>query len=613
MSPGGRSRRRLGRLGALVALSSGFVVLFATPAFAHATLLQTTPSAGQVLTTSPKTIELRYNESVEVDAGSVRIFDSKGNRVDTAGPSTSGQTVTVPVREKLADGSYVVTWRVISADSHPVQGAFAFQVGTSANATSPQVNALKDKLLGAETSDRAVGALYGVDRGVLFGGIALLIGGAAFATLVWPASAELRRTVRVTEVGWGAAVVATVAGVLLQGPYGAALPLGDAFKWDVFRDSLDSRYGHLAIIRLALLLLAIPVLRVLFHRGESDEPRPRWWTPAAVVLAVGIALTISLAGHAHTGDFTAIAVPADVLHILAMSTWIGGLVVLTVAVFPGRKVAELREVVPRFSRVGFWSVCVLVVTGTFQGWRQVRTLDALRTTDYGQLLIIKLAIVAVILVFAARSRQIRHWLWPAPEHEPRRELVVAGGSDDVVDVDDQEADHLRDNGDHLRDNGEDDDWEVDEARELRQFRGSVRAEVIGAIAVIAVTALLVNAVPANVAAAGQEVFGAAGATLKSSQVWVDIQIAPGKAGVNDFHVSALTPKGAPIRLAELTLTVDLPDKKIAPINVPVRNLGAGHYLSPGFDFPLSGNWRVTARARLDEINEVTLVGHLGIR
>ena len=265
-----------------------------------------------------------------------------------------------------------------------------------------------------------------------------------------------------------------------------------------------------------------------------------------MVLAVGVVLTISLAGHAHTGDFTAIAVPADVLHILAMSTWIGGLVVLTVAVFPGRNVAELREVVPRFSRVGFWSVCVLVVTGTFQGWRQVRTLDALRTTDYGQLLIIKLAIVAVILVFAARSRQLRRWLWPdpAPEPQPERELVVAGGSDDVVDVHDPAA-HLRDDGGRPRDNGNDDEWEIDEERELRQLRGSVLAEVIGAIAVIAVTALLVNAVPANVAASSQEVFGAAGATLKSSQVWIDIQTSPGKAGVNDFHVSALTPKGVP--------------------------------------------------------------------
>src|SRR5947209_3243567 len=129
MSP--RSHRRLGRLAALLALSFGLVVLLATPAFAHATLLQTTPAASQVLTTSPKTIQLRFNEAVEVDAQSVRVFDQKSNRVDTGAPTTSGDSVDVEVRDKLGDGSYVVTWRVISADSHPVQGAFAFQVGVS--------------------------------------------------------------------------------------------------------------------------------------------------------------------------------------------------------------------------------------------------------------------------------------------------------------------------------------------------------------------------------------------------------------------------------------------------------------------------------------------------
>jgi copper transport protein len=596
---------RLGRrAAALLALSIGFVVLLATPAFAHATLLQTTPAAGQVLATSPKTIQLRFNENVEVDAGSVRVYDRKSNRVDTSSPSTSGDTVTVAVRDKLADGSYVVTWRVISADSHPVQGAFAFQVGTSSNATSPQVSALANRLLDKESSDRAVGVLYGVDRAVLFGGIALLLGATAFATVVWPASASLRRTVRIAEVGWGATIVATVVGFLLQGPYAAALPLSDTVKLDVMRDTFDTHYGRLAVIRLALLLLAIPVMRALFRRTEHAEPRPRWWAPAAILLAVGISLTISLAGHAHTGAYTWIAVPADVLHILAMSAWIGGLVVLTVAVFPGRNVEELREAVPRFSRVGFWAVCVLVVTGTFQGWRQVRSLDALRTTDYGQILIIKLAIVAVMLVFAARSRQLRRWLWPSPEPEPQRELVVAGGSDDDMTgfggVDTAAGD------------GDDDEWEIDEERELRQLRGSVFAEVLGAIAVIVVTALLVNAVPADVAA-NAALTGGGGVTMKSSQVWVDVSITPARAGVNDFHVSAITPQGAPLKLAELTLTVDLPDKKIAPINVPLRDLGPGHYLSPGFDFPFGGNWRITARARLDAINEVTLVGSVGIK
>ena len=588
------------RLGALLALSLGFVVLFATPAFAHATLLQTKPAASQVLTTSPKSISLRFNESVEVDPSSIRMFDGKGNRVDTGTPNASGPIVTAAVREKLGNGSYVVTWRVISADSHPVQGAFAFQIGTAANATSPQVSALQNRLLGEQSSDKAVGVLLGIDRAVLFGGIALLLGAGAFATIVWPASAEFRRTTRIAETGWVACVVATLAGILLQGPYGAALPLGDAFKLDVIHDVIDSRFGHLALIRLALLLLAVPVLRVLFRRTGHDEARPRWWTPAAVVLSVGIALTIALGGHAHTGDYTGIAVPADVLHILAMSAWIGGLVVLTVAVFPGRSIAQLREAVPRFSRVGFWSVCILVVTGTFQAWRQIRTLDALRNTDYGELLIIKLAIVAVILVFAARSRQLRHWLWPEREPRPARELVVAGGSDD-------------DQGSGVAtDDGADDAWEIDEERELRHLRASVFAEVLGAIAVIVVTAMLVNAVPAKVAI-GQAITGGTDVTLKSSQVWVDVAVSPGRSGVNDFHVSVITPQGAPMRVADLTMTVDLQSKKIAPILVPLRDLGPGHFLSPGFDFPLPGNWRLTARVRLDEINEVTLVGQLGIR
>ena len=189
---------------------------------------------------------------------------------------------------------------------------------------------------------------------------------------------------------------------------------------------------------------------------------------------------------------------------------------------------------------------------------------------------------------------------PHVDDEPQRELVVAGGSDDA-----QIGDHL------LVDADDDTDWEAEEA-ELRRLRGSVLGEVIAAIAVIVVTALLVNAVPAK-AALGQQIFGGSGITMKSPKVWVDVSLSPGKAGVNDVHVSALTPSGAPLRLAELTMTVDLPGRKIGTINVPLRDLGPGHYISPGFDIPLSGTWRVTANARLDQINEVTLVGKLGIR
>ena len=86
---------------------------------------------GQVLLKPPREVTLRYNEPVEASLGAVRLFDSQGRRIDTgATTKPSAQVVAVPIRTTLPDGAYVVTWRVISADSHPVQGSFTFQVGT---------------------------------------------------------------------------------------------------------------------------------------------------------------------------------------------------------------------------------------------------------------------------------------------------------------------------------------------------------------------------------------------------------------------------------------------------------------------------------------------------
>ena len=117
---------------------AAIIVASATPVFAHAVLLQSSPTAGQVLLKSPREVSLRFDEQVEASLGAVRLYDSRGRRIDTgATTKPSAQVVAVPVRSTLPGGAYVVTWRVISADSHPVQGSFTFQVGTGANATAP--------------------------------------------------------------------------------------------------------------------------------------------------------------------------------------------------------------------------------------------------------------------------------------------------------------------------------------------------------------------------------------------------------------------------------------------------------------------------------------------
>jgi copper transport protein len=590
------ARRSLARLAAVTGVTAVLVGLLASPAFAHAVLLETIPGEGAVLTTPPRTVTLRYNEQVTVTAGSVRVFDSHSRRVDTGSLSKpSADVVQVSLPSHLADGAYVVTWRVVSADTHPVEGAFTFQVGLTANATAPSFTGLAQNLLHNQKGDQAVGVIYGVLRGVLFTGLALLIGAVAFGAFVWAGARPLRRTAQLLWAGWWLSALATVGQVLIQGAYGAALPLGDVFRTDLIRSVLGSQFGHMSVARLVVLAAMVPLLRAL-QRVPAERPLPTWGTAAIPVVGVVLALTVSLASHAHTGDYTWLAVPADVIHILAMGVWLGGLVVLAWAVFPGRRVADLGVAVPRFSRAAMASVIALVVTGLFQSWRQVGSIHALRTTTYGQTLMVKVFIVVVLVVVAALSRQIVGYLFPPREPagtEPRVPVVAGGADDDPPAPDHEESD-------------------TDEASELRRLRRSVVAEVLLGLAVVVVTALLVNAAPAKIAAA-QRGGGVSGVTLKSSQVWVDLSVVPGRApGANDVHVTAILPSGAPINLMELRATIDYPSRNIAPLEIPMRRLSPGHYLSPGFTIPFSGSWRITAHALLSQFNEVTLAGTIPV-
>jgi len=111
--------RLVKRLVFVIGTAAAIIIASATPVFAHAVLLQTSPTAGQVLLKPPREVSLRFDEPVEASRGAVRLYDSRGRRLDTgATTKPSAQVVAVPVRSSLPGGAYVVTWRVISADSH---------------------------------------------------------------------------------------------------------------------------------------------------------------------------------------------------------------------------------------------------------------------------------------------------------------------------------------------------------------------------------------------------------------------------------------------------------------------------------------------------------------
>lgn len=592
-----------GRVLAMAAIVTALVALLAAPASAHASLLSTDPSSGGVYDTPPTAITLRFTEGVEVALGGVRVYDSDRERVVTGKPEhpNGQQSVVTTSLPKLANGTYVVTWRVTSSDSHPIDGAYTFQVGSKATLSDKSAESAAASLLATTGGSRAVGVVYGVDRAVLFAGLALLIGGAVFLAVVWPRGRDDRRARWLVWSGWIAVTVTTVLGIALEGLYAAGLPLDDVFDTAVFRDVLDTRYGKVALVRLGLLVVALPLLRVLLHRRPvAEHPLRWWWYGSALVVGAGIAVTPGIGGHASSGIQTGLAIPADLVHVAGMACWLGGLVVLCVAVLPRRDVGELRAVLPRYSALALGAIVALVVSGAYQAWRQVGSIDELKSTDYGRLLIAKLIAFAALIVAAAFSREVVNRRFR--DLPPVEEELVSAGDPVLVGAGGPAV--------GLAEAWDDGNWdeEAEDQEEMARLRRSVWVEVAIAAVILAITALLVNAAPARSQTVEPVAF-----TLKANRVWVSVDIAPGAAGPNDMHFTALPTGGGPATVSDMTVQLTRPGEDLPPFTVPLQELGTGHYFAPLYDIPYPGEWQMTVRVQLGDTDETVLTGPFTVR
>src|SRR5690606_27792126 len=119
--------------GALLVLLAALVAVLgagASPAAAHAVLVSSSPGEGERLPQGPTEVSLVFSEEVDGELGGVQVLDSTGARVDVgAAVQPSPSQLQVDVAPDLADGTYLVSYRVVSADGHPVSGAVVFAVG----------------------------------------------------------------------------------------------------------------------------------------------------------------------------------------------------------------------------------------------------------------------------------------------------------------------------------------------------------------------------------------------------------------------------------------------------------------------------------------------------
>jgi copper transport protein len=603
-----RAAPRRGRLRGLAlagTLAWLLVLLAAVPASAHAVLQSTDPPANARLDAAPRAVTLTFNEPVEAAVGAIRVIDASGKRVDR-GRVEHPQGESNALRVELQDGvtgGIAVGYRIISADSHPVQGAFTFGVG---GATGDEAAAVADELLAGEGGSSAVGAVFAGARWLLFGSLILLIGVVAFVRRLWPAGRGLPAIRRLLWWSWGVLVGVTVAAVGLEGAYAAGLPLPNAADPLLFADMVGTRYGMLALARVALLLIALPVVANLCRPaaavatkaegegGDGEAPVP-WFAglldDLVLLLGVGLLLTVALSGHASTGRLVPLAIVTDVVHLGAASLWVGGLVTLLVALLPRRDPAELGAVVPRFSSTAFACVAAIAATGAIQGWRQLGSIDALVSTSYGRLLIAKVVGVAALVSLGWVSRRaVRRRLVPATTLAVR----PAGPG----------ADRAENSG-----------------PAAAALRRTVAAEVAIAVVVLALTSLLVNAVPARAGAEvsfgtvapGSPQTGQAGAEIKLPNQTVVVLVNPARAGDNELHFSIVDGSGQLVPVDGFSADMRLPSQNLGPIKLDLFGLGPGHYAATGVQVPIKGTWKLTVKVRQSDIDEDVGTADIRIR
>ncbi|MEU2773363.1 copper resistance protein CopC [Streptomyces sp. NPDC007162] len=663
---------RLRTLVLLFLAVTGALLAGAGPASAHAALTGSDPAQGVVVPKAPDQVSLTFSENVSMNSNSIRVLDPQGKRVDTAKPDNlSATTYGVQLKSGLGKGTYTVAWQVVSADSHPVAGAYTFSVGAPSKTVASVGN--------QDAGGGVVGWLYGFGRYLSYAGYIVLVGGAAFVLACWQRGSGVRALQRLVVGGWLTLTAATLWLLLLRGSYTTSGSVGDIFDLTLLGQVLGTKPGAALVSRLLLLAAAALFIAVLFgaydKREEGAEKRDLTFGLAigGTVVAAGLAASWAMAEHASTGLQPGIAMPVDVIHLLAVATWLGGLTALLVALYRAPADTPVESAaVRRFSRVAFASVLALVGTGIYQSWRQLGSWSAFTDTGYGELLLVKIGLVALLVGIASVSRR-----WTGRLSDP---AVVEAGRPNGQEAAGEKAAAEEAAGEEKETvkasaatrkasgagtsgtgegmpagkaaSGADDPERAaqlarqqaaqDAARQKRVrdadpdrfgLRRSVLAEAGVAVVLLAVTTVLTQTEPgrteldAKAATASSSSSSSSSSDSSSGALTLDmsfdtggkdgkgvvrVDLDPAAVGSNEMHVYVQRPNGRAFDIPEVKVAFTLAAKKIGPLPVAPDHVTTGHWSANGVQIPMAGDWTVSVTVRTSDIDQVTVSKHAQI-
>lgn len=635
------------RLAVVLAVVLSALLAAALPAApgasAHATVLEAAPANGATLDRAPARVELTFNEAVETRFGALQVVDARGDRVDDG-------TIVRPKRERIAiglrpdlpDGSYAATYRVVSADGHPVAGGISFVVGAPSAGGAVDVSRV---LAAADAGSPAgIGPALAVARAVRYAGIAAVVGLVAFLLVAWrpvrrvldgPERAEFRSGEvagaaeaalaapdgalgRTTDRWARAASLLGAGGVaatfVLQGADVAGTGVLPALKPSAWSGVADTRTGTWLLVALALLLVLAVVLPLVGRRLRAG--RFSLGTVAVVLLTAVLAATPALGGHAAASRPAAPLVALQTVHVVAIGAWLGGLLLLASLLRAVRAIGPVGGTDPGvasdraahrtrlrvalldgFGPLALVAVLALVVAGVVLAVVQLTAAADLIDSAYGRAILLKAALTAAAVAVAAVQRR---------RIAPRVAAALAGVR--------ASADRAGATSSRHADDASSDD--ADGA-----VRRLLAIEVGLLVAVLAATGALAGygqpGRPASPATASASPASApSGPVIR--EITVDgrrllrLALDPGVAGANDLTVRAVGIDGRPDRRArDPRLRLTGPGGRT--LDPPLRRASRGHWIARGAPLAPAGAWRARLQLRTSDFDEDDVTFELPVR
>jgi copper transport protein len=517
--------------------------LLVTAAAAHAQLVGSDPADGAVVETAPRSIALTFSESVRPLVA--RLIHPDGRTEVLPDPGGRGSVVALSLPSQLGQGTHVLSWRVASSDGHPIGGGLVFSVGAP-SATTASVE---------EQSPLSVRIGLWATRLVLVLALVASVGSGAFHVLFTRDGRIHGR--RLSAAAFPAGLLAAGLLVGFQGLDVLGEPLSGLATLEVWKAGMwSTSYGRAVAVAAVALCVA--------HAAGQLGYRSRAGAALALAALILSGLGFAAAGHASTASPRFVTTPSVFLHATAALLWIGALVPLGLAL--ARRAQDGAAALHRFSRAIPVIVGVLVVSGLVLSAVQLRAPAALWSTDYGLVLLAKLALVGAMFALAAWNRY---------------RLTVPA--------------------------------EAGDARATRKLTRAIGAEVVLASVVIAVLGLWRFTPPPRAMAADSAITEIQSVVAENEGLRARLSIQPPVVGPVRVAISEFTLDGAPFEPKDVTIELGKPSYGVGPFSREAQRSDDGSRVADGFLLPLDGFWIVRATVLISDFRSVTLTEVFDVR